>query len=241
MKTPCTFLPTDWINTCDYTPLELSLILVGTLFWNLAYFLIIRNGIRYQYVEMPCMAGSANFAWEFAWGFLIVTDMGQLFVWGLRVWFFMDIAIFALLCRYGYKQIRSLITRPYHALIEWMVFLFWIPVFYFFYQEGYDTRMGATSAYAITVVMETLFIYNFLQHPPGSVFDPAVGWCRLLGNGVMSIFVGLKYPSMHFLQMLALAVFILDLIYVILQHRHAAFDHSEVAVAEQPADHPLVL
>ncbi|MGA0560171.1 hypothetical protein ACO2Q8_26145 [Larkinella sp. VNQ87] len=241
MKTPCTFSPDDWINFCDYTPVQLGLILAGTLLWNLAYFLIIRNGFRYRYVEMPCLAGSANFAWEFAWGFLIVTDMGQLFVWGLRVWFFMDILIFALLLRYGYKQISSPIVRPYHALIEWAVFLFWIPVFYFFYQEGYDTSMGATSAYVITVVMEAMFIYHFLQHPPGSVFAPAVGWCRLLGNGAMSVFVGIKYPTMYFLQLLAVAVFILDLIYVILQHRHAAFNRNEVAVAEQPADSPLAL
>ncbi|MFD1141815.1 hypothetical protein ACFQ4C_11880 [Larkinella insperata] len=241
MKTPCTFSPTDWINTCDYTPLELSLILMGTLFWNLAYVFIIRNGIRYRYVEMPCLAGSANFAWEFAWSFLLITDMGALFSWGLRGWFFLDIVIFALLLRFGNKQLTSPIIRPYQPLIEWTVFLFWIPVFYYFYQEGYDTSMGATSAYVITVVMEAMFIYHFVKHPPGSYFEPAVGWCRLFGNGAMSIFVGIKYPSMHFLQLLAVAVFVLDLIYVILQHRHATFNSNQVAVVKQPADPTLAL
>lgn len=241
MKTPCTFSPGDWINFCDYTPLQISLVLAGTILWNLAYFFIIRNGFRFQYIEMPCLAGSANFAWEFAWSFLIVTDMGKLFSMGLRGWFFLDILIFALLLRYGYKQITSPIVRPYHALIEWAVFLFWIPVFYFFFQECYDTSMGATSAYVITVVMEAMFIYHFLQHPPGSVFQPAVGWCRFLGNAAMSMFVLLKYPSLSFLQLLALAVFILDLIYVILQHRHAAFNVNPEAVPEQSADRSLAL
>ncbi|WP_040005514.1 transmembrane-type terpene cyclase [Fibrisoma limi] len=222
MKPPCTYSPDQWINFCDYTPLQIGLVLVGTVFWNIAYGVIIRNGLRYRYVEMPYLAGASNFAWELVWGFVLLTDMGRLFVWGLRGWFFMDVFIFALLLRYGSKQLVNPGVRPYFVWIKLSVFLFWIPVFYYFYQEGYDTSMGATSAYLITVVMSALYIQHILSRPEGSVFSGLSAWCQFISNTLMSVFVWLKYPDKHFLQLLTLAVFILNAVYVLIQYRQAA-------------------
>jgi hypothetical protein len=207
----------QWLNTCDYTPLELGLVLAGTIFWVIAYYIIIRDGFKYQFVEMPFLAGASNFAWEFVWGFMLVTDMGKLFVWGLRIWFFMDILIFYLLLKYGYKQLRNQALKRYFHPLEITVCLLWIPIFYYMSKEGYDTSMGAISAYMITVVMASLFINLRLSNPPEGIFSPYTGWMRLIGNTSMSVFVFLKYPQIHYLQLLCLAVFLLNIVYVILQ------------------------
>jgi hypothetical protein len=207
----------QWLNTCDYTPLQLGLVLVGTIFWNIAYYIIIRDGFKYQFVEMPFLAGASNFAWEFVWGFMLVTDMGKLFVWGLRIWFFMDILIFYLLLKYGYKQLRNQALKRYFHPLEITVFILWIPIFYYMAKEGYDTSMGAISAYMITIVMASLFIHLRLSNPQGGIFSPYTGWMRLIGNTFMSVFVFLKYPQIHYLQLLCVAVFMLNVVYVILQ------------------------
>jgi hypothetical protein len=207
----------QWLNTCDYTPLQLGLVLAGTIFWVIAYFFIIKDGVKYKFVEMPYLAGAANFANEFAWTFLLVTDLGLLFVWGLRIWFFMDIFIFYLLLKYGDKQIRNETIRKFFKPLVIIVFLWWIPVFYFMYHEGYDTSIGAFGAYIITVMMASLYINLRIINPPGAVFSPYTGWLRLFGNTCMSIFVFSKYPDIYYLKMLCIAVFILNLSYVILQ------------------------
>ena len=59
------------VNTINYTKPELTLILIGTFFWNIAYYFIIKDAIKYKKVEMPFLAVSSNIAWEFCWSFLL--------------------------------------------------------------------------------------------------------------------------------------------------------------------------
>jgi hypothetical protein len=220
MNPNCPYSPNDWINFCDYSMTEIVLVLVGTILWNIAYFIIIRDGLRNKYIEMPYLAGASNIAWEFAWGFLLETDMGKLFVWGLRIWFLMDVFIFYLLLKYGDKQINNDLVKKSFKAIFISVCLYWIPIFYFMSADGYDTSMGATSAYLITVEMGALYIFTFLARPKGSHFSYLNAWLMFVGNALMSIFVFIHYPQQHFLQMLCVAVFILDLIYVLLLRKY---------------------
>jgi hypothetical protein len=204
-----------WINLETYTIAELGFLFAGTLFWNVAYFIIIRNAYKYKRVEMPFLAVCSNIAWEFAWAFLLYTDLGKLFEWGLRVWFFMDVAIFYFTVKYGAGQMsRDLFGKKFLPFMLLLV-AWWIPVFYFFETEGLDTKMGTTSAYLITVVMASLFVYNATRKAPGLIATKSVAWTKFLGNTSMSIFVYLHHPEAHFLHLLTIAVFILNIIYII--------------------------
>lgn len=223
MNPNCPYNSTDWINFCDYSMAEIVLVLAGTVLWNIGYFIIIRDGLRNKYIEMPYLAGASNIAWEFAWSFLLVTDMGKLFVWGLRIWFFMDVFIFYLLLKYGDKQISNASVKKYFKAILISVCLYWIPIFYYMYTDGYDTSMGATSAYLITVEMGALYIFTFLSRPSGSHFSYLNAWLMFVGNALMSVFVFIHYPNQHFLALLCIAVFILDLIYVLLLRKYPNF------------------
>ncbi|MEO1052917.1 MAG: hypothetical protein AAFX87_19940 [Bacteroidota bacterium] len=205
-----------YINFCEYTVLEITLVLIGTIFWNIVYYIIIRDAFKNKYVEMPLPAAASNLAWEFAWGFLVTTDMGLVFVWGLRIWFFMDLFIFYTVLKYGDKQLSIPLLKKYFKPIEIIVVLAWIVVFYFFVKEGYDTSMGATSAYVITVIMATLYITFYLSSDYPKAYSFTASWCKGLGNLLMSIFVFSHYPKMYFLQSLTVVVFILNVIYVVL-------------------------
>ena len=202
------------INICDYSITELALVFTGTIFWVVVYVIIIRNSIKNKYVEMPVPAAASNLAWEFAWGFLFTTDMGLLFVWGLRIWFILDVFIFYNVLRYGDKQISTPLLKKYFKPIELASVFLWTLGFYFFIKEGYDTSMGATSAYIITIIMASLYSIFFLSSNFKKGYSLTNAWCKMLGNALMSVFVFIHYPDMHFLQFTTIVVFILDVVYI---------------------------
>ena len=209
-----------YINVCDYSVLELSLILIGTIFWNVVYVIIIRNGLRHKYVEMPVPAAASNLAWEFVWGFLFVTDLGLVFVWGLRIWFFLDLFIFYCVVKYGDKQLSTPLLIKYFKPIEILLALAWTLAFYLFIKEGYDTSMGATSAYIITVIMAFFYIYFFLSAGNEDKYSFTAAWCKMVGNTLMTVFVFIHYPTLELLKFLTIIVLILNVLYVIVVKRH---------------------
>ncbi|MFO7822791.1 MAG: hypothetical protein R6V72_02550 [Cyclobacterium sp.] len=210
-----------WINLQVYSPLEIGFLLAGTVLWNVAYFIIIRNAIRFKKMEMPFLAVCSNIAWEFSWAFLLHTDLGELFQWGLRVWFFMDVAIFYFTVRYGASQMKTDLFGKMFVPFMLILVIWWIPVFYFFETEGLDTKMGTTSAYLITVVMASLFVFNASRKAPGLIGTKSVAWFKFFGNLFMTIFVFLHHPDSHFLQLLTFAVFVLNIIYILQVSRGA--------------------
>lgn len=216
-----------YINFTDYSMADIVLILTGTLLWIVAYFYIIRNAIRNKFVEMPAPAAASNLSWEFVWGFLLFTDLGMLFQWGLRIWFFMDVFIFLLVLKYGAKQMFNSITEKNFKWIEITLLAFWVPIFYYFYHEGYDTGMGAISAYMITIIMATLFNIFFLNSKYKQFYSMEVAVLKGIGNTLMSVFVFIHYEGMIFLKIMTIAVFILNLIYVLLIRHYKTQSHVE--------------
>jgi hypothetical protein len=205
-----------WIRFDLYSVADIMLILIGTVLWNIAYFIIIKNAFRNKFVEMPVAAGASNIAWEFVWGFLFTTNMGLLFVWGLRIWFFMDVLIFIALMMYGKKQIKNAILSSAFSWIEPALIISWGFIFWAFIKEGYDTAMGATSAYIITIIMAWVYITNFLNND-AKYFSIHVAWTKGLGNFLMTVFVFNHYSEgMWFLKCMTIIVTILDLIYLIM-------------------------
>ena len=180
-----------YINFCDYSILDIGLIAVGTIFWIVVYIIIIRNSFKRQFVEMPIMAGLANIAWEFNWSFLVTTDLGSVFVWGLRAWFILDVVIFVQLLRYGGKQFLALPLVQGHRWMSALSLPCWVLAFYWFYQEGFDTPMGATSAILITVLMAGLYITLNLTRRTTRELSYTVAWCKAFGNLFMVIFLSL--------------------------------------------------
>lgn len=208
----------DWnklINFNDYSHLDIGLILAGTIMWILAYALVLRNAIRKKFVEMPAPAAAANIAWEFVWAFLLVTNLGVLFQWGLRIWFIMDLFILYYLLRYGAKQVNHMV---YKKNFKWTLIaqvILWIPAFYYFYKEGYDTLMGTTSAFVITIPMAVLFIVFYINARDKKLFSKEVAITKFLGNLCMTLFVFVHHTDgFMFVKLITVVVMILNLMYI---------------------------
>jgi hypothetical protein len=207
----------DWLNLCTYSVFDMAIITTGTLFWCIAYYNIIRNSFKNQFSEMPMMVAAANIAWEFVWSFSkFNTDMGHFFLWGFRLWFFMDVLIFYNVYRYGHKQMTLDFFKEHFKPLFVGITLVWVVALYLFAEAGLDTSIAATSAYIITALMSSLYITLFLSQKNPGRFSFTTAWTKGVGSAFMSIYVFTHYNDFYFLQLLALVVLVLDISYVYL-------------------------
>lgn len=225
-----------YINLCDYSVLDISLIMLGTIFWIAVYIIIIRKSIKHKFVEMPIMAGLANIAWEFTWSFLLRTDLGLVFVWGLRAWFILDVFIFIQLLRYGGKQFLAIPMQKSHRWMSVLSLPCWVLGFYWFSQEGYDSKMGAASAIFITVLMAGLYISLNLTRRTTQELSYAVAWCKAIGNAFMVIFIINHFES-HLLALMGVVSLVLDAVYIAIFHRRRKAENEHPAMAAVPVGH----
>ncbi len=219
-----------WLNTDDYTVLELVLFAVGCFGWVIAYVEILRKIRKYRFVEIPAAAVVANIAWEFVWGFLYTTNMGMLFAWGYRIWFFLDVFIVYCLYRYGAKQVDTPEIKRFFAPIVTFGIVAWGVAIYFFIGDGYDTEYGAISGYILNAMMSALYIVLILQRANNlEAFSLVVAWSKGLGTAILTVFNVMVRGDDSLLMMLCFATLVLDAAYVIVFY---ALRRQQAAVAK---------
>jgi hypothetical protein len=193
------------LNLRDYPIREMVPFLVGCALWVVVYVIYIRDAIKYRLAEMPMFAGAGNLAWEFLWGFAFRPDMGLLIVYGYRAWFFLDVFIFFLLVRHGAWQLARPELRRHFVSLSVGSVLFWLVAYYFFIGEGYDTPIGANSAYIAQIFISVLYLLQvYCTHDIRKYSWPVV-WLRSLGSGLTTVFMYMHYFDGRHWFMLALA------------------------------------
>ena len=205
------------INLKDYTVTEHVLFALGCLLWVFTYFIVIHNIRRRGFVEVPVIAVCANFGWEFLWSFVFQTDMGELYVWGYRIWFFLDCFILYGLFKYGHKQIAipslEKIAKPIivFGLLAWGAMLY-------YYIDIYDqplSHMGAYSGYILNVMMSAMYIPLFLRLGTSQPFSKWAAWLKGVGTLLISAFCFLKFTD-GFLLSMCVVTTLLDAAYIYL-------------------------
>ena len=210
----------DLLNTVDCTIPELALFGTGCFLWVIAYGILIRNIIVYRRIEMPTVAGCGNFAWEIMYSWFIITDMGSLMLWGYRAWFFLDIFIWSMLLRYGKEDTFLPPFRKYFIPYSIVLTAVWAAAFWFMKQAGYETSIGAISAYLLNTVISVLYVVNFYRVRDREHYSITIAWLKFLGTGLISVFMFIHYPDNHFLQLFAVIITAFDVWYVGLLHAH---------------------
>lgn len=206
------------INLKDYTITEHIFFASGCVAWVWIYVNVIRNIRSIKYIEIPIMAVCANISWEFIWSFLFETNMGSLYVWGYRLWFFLDCYILYGLFMYGSKQlINDTFKKQFHWIVVALIAA-WSFMLYF-YIKIYDypiSHMGAYSGYIINWMMSMLFIMLYVRTADKSLFSVTNNWLKFIGNLFISIFCFLKFDD-WFLFSVIIVNTLLDIIYLIIQ------------------------
>lgn len=206
------------LNLTDYTVVQHLFFIIGCVAWVVIYLNVIRRMKQFKYIEIPIMAVCANICWEFIWSFLFKTNMGELYVWGYRIWFFLDCYIVYGLFKYGAKQLA---VNTFQKHFNWIVLVLiacWMFMLYF-YIKLYDypiSHMGAYSGYIINLMMSMLFILLYTRTPDKFIFSLSNNWLKFLGNLCISIFCFLKFND-WFLFSVIIVNTLLDMIYLVLQ------------------------
>lgn len=203
------------LNLKDYTITEHIFFGVGCFLWIVVYYFTIRNIIKKQFIEVPFITVCGNIAWEFLWSWIFITNMGSLFVWGYRIWFFMDCFIVYGLFRYGYKQITiQWLKEKSHQIIIFGI-ISWLAILYF-YIKNYDapiSKMGAYSGFILNVLISGLYITQFLRLDNKTLFSLPVAWSKGVGTLLISVFCFLHFTD-WFLLSLCIVNAILDAVYI---------------------------
>lgn len=204
-----------WINLKDYTIPEHLLFAIGCFGWVIVYVFVIKAIRKEKFVEVPFIAVTANFAWEFLWSFVFKTDMGELYVWGYRVWFFMDCYIIIGTFLYGHKQIGIASVEKYFKPIFLFSLASWFYILYFYIKE-YDapiSHMGAYSGYILNVMMSAMYIPLFLRISDQYVFSKWGAWLKGVGTLLITVFCFLKFQD-NFLLGMCVITALLDGFYI---------------------------
>ncbi len=211
------------INLADYTVTQHIFFALGCLLWVFTYIIVIRGIKKNDFIDIPLIAVTANFAWEFLWSFVFITDMGSLYMWGYRIWFFLDCFIVFGLFRDGYKQIGIAALRDKSKLIIAFGIACWVLMLYN-YIKNYDfpvSHNGVYSGYIINVMMSALYIPMLLRLGDSQQFSKWAGWLKGVGTLLITVFCVFKYNDGFLLSMCAVTA-LLDAVYIYLVMRNKA-------------------
>lgn len=205
-----------WINFQCY-PDHLVWFFGGCFLWLIAYGILIYNGFRYKFIEMPAIALAGNFAWEFTWSFLNSTNMGLLATRTYQAWFFVDVGIVLMALRWGYKQGWSeYFFRHYKKMFVFSVLCF-IPLFYTYTAAGYtDHYIGANTAYMDNIMVSALYIFMLQRIRDVRAMSMWVAWLKGVGTGMNTVFMFLVFPGDSFLLACAVVTGVLDVVYIVM-------------------------
>lgn len=204
-----------WINTEKYSTAALVWNGIGCLFWVVTYAALVKEIIKRKFVEMPFFIAAGNIAWEFIWSFFYHPDTGRLYSLSYQGAFLLDIFIYYHVFKYGAKQIAIPLINRYFKLIALALLIMWLPLNYFFVEQGFDTPIGANSGYILNLMISLLYPLLLLRNDPTN-FSQVVAWCKWIGTGCITVSMFLIYPDNYLVQLLGVFCFVLDLIYAVL-------------------------
>jgi hypothetical protein len=185
----------------------------GFVLWAPAYVMVIVIAKRERRLEIPAIAAIGNVTWEFMWGFLYRVDMG----WALQLVyqgaFVLDCFILWNVFRYGALQTSNERVRAAFPWLAGALIAGWAAFYAGMRGGGYDLPLGSVSAYTLNVAESAVYLWAGIAAVDVWCQSLTVAWSKGIGTGMVSVFVFLRYDGNDFIQMLAVLVAVLDVVY----------------------------
>jgi paspaline synthase len=202
------------LNLQDYSALQLGLYATGAYLWVVAYIIYIRNGFKYQTVEMPAFAACGNIGWEFCWALIFTTNLGSLSRYAHFAWFGLDCVIFYLVLMYAHKQTDLPVLRRYWKPMCVGLVIGSAAFYGSFVKQGFDVGSTIQSAYICQLPISFLYITLVLKQRSLEGWSMWAAWSRTIGTGLIGIFAFLRYPDHPFLLTMAVICTGVDFVYI---------------------------
>lgn len=211
-------------NCVPYTPLELFLFVTGCLLWVWAYVLLLRNTRRKKFIEFPAVAVCSDLAWEITWSVFFTTDMGRIPAYIYKAWLLLDVFIFWQLLKHGRSQPANRVLRDNFTWLCLVTVPVFVGIYCSFVDGGFDTPIGATSAYLAQQLISVPCLLLLLGSESPGDFSTLFAWLRSVGTAMVAVFFFLHYQENHFLQLLGALSIVLDstFLWLLRKKRHAS-------------------
>jgi len=190
--------------------LEFLLMFGISLFWTIAYVLIIYKGFKNQTYGVPFAAICLNISWEFLLTFILPFHPLQQII--TLVWFLLDCII---LLQYLYYSTKILLKRTLYLSVFSLIIIAFL-VQYGMAIEFHDT-MSLYSAFGINLVMSIFFVKMLLtKELQGQSIS--IAFFKMIGTLCASILSYSFYPQSVLLTILYILIFIVDAVYILMIH-----------------------
>lgn len=213
-------MPYDYVVLFpSHLTLPTILALAGSIFWLIAYVLMIRKGFQDSSYGIPLLAIMLNFTWEIIYT-TIYPPGNRAEMWMRLIWLIADVPNVWLLVRFGRasQKIPYIRAHYYVALAGTFVLCF---VGHLCYRDVGAYMGGTQSAYIINYVMSVLFVFLYFDRPDGKGLSYGGAWTKMLGTACISLANVPLWPQdprapRLFLYYLFAACFLFDVFYIFL-------------------------
>ena len=193
-----------------------SIEIASGICWTLVYLLIIKRGFQDKTYGMPLWALAANISWEFIFAFVLLTHNNVQHVIDI-IWCLFDVVILYQVLRFGRPSFEGTILAKYfYVMVALVVATGFGAVYTMTLQLEAPHFDGRYAAFSQNLVMSILFISMLINRNNLNGQSIYVGLLKMVGTLLPSILFYLTDPSNVYLDFLYVAIFIFDLIYVIL-------------------------
>lgn len=194
-------------------PLYLAIIAGMGLCWTITYILIIYRSFKDKTCGMPLIALAFNMSWEFIYSFVFAPAHFTFQRMINITWFLFDVFIFVAYLFYSQKEWKASEYKAWY----WPNLIFTLTASYLMlYYFHLDFGKGAItySGYLDNVLMSALFISMFLKRNSLDGQSVGIAFFKMMGTlfATIILFNGFN----HFLRLLGLICFVLDLGYLVL-------------------------
>lgn len=193
---------------------------VGGIFWTLAYLLIIRQGFKDKTYGMPLAALCANISWEAIFAFILPHRPLQLYInYG---WFALDVIIVFQFLKFGNEEFSKLTTTQFYSVFVLALVLSFFMILFVTYE--FQDWQGAYAAFGQNLMMSILFLWIFFSRDDLRGQSVYIALFKMLGTLVSSLAFYLYQPISHgsfLLPFLYIAILACDSMYTVMVFRRS--------------------
>lgn len=193
---------------------------VGGIFWTIAYLLIIRQGFKDKTYGMLLAALCANISWEAIFAFIHLHRPPQLYInYG---WFALDLVIVFQFLKFGMKEFSKLTTTQFYSVFVFALVLSFSMILFVTYE--FQDWQGAYAAFGQNLMMSILFLWMFFSRDDLRGQSVYIALFKMLGTLLSSLAFYLYQPisqNSFLLPFLYTAILICDSMYTALVFRRS--------------------
>ena len=162
---------------------------------------------------VPFLALAMNMSWEFIYSFVLHTNIAKIQLYINRIWFFLDVIIFAAYVLYGLKEWSNQSYRKwFYPHLVFCVAGAGLLLYYMDIDMEYDAM--TLSAFMINLLMSVLFINMILKRNTLKAQSFGIAMFKLTGTLCATIILFQDFSI--FLRLIGVITSLLDVVYLVL-------------------------